>query len=45
MIAPRTWLIDMNPVSELMRLRPEPRVAGLLESIADEGPGIVERRP
>jgi len=32
------WLIDTNAVHEVMRLRPEPRVADLLDSIADEGP-------
>lgn len=31
-----TWLIDANVVSEMMRPRPEPRVAAFPDSIADE---------
>ena len=34
------WLIDTNVVSEMMRPRPEPRVAEFLDSIADEGLGL-----
>lgn len=40
MTAPLAWLIDTNVVSEMMRPRPEPRVAGFLDSIADEGLGL-----
>ena len=35
------WLIDANVVSEMMRPRPEPRVGAILDSIADEGLGLV----
>ena len=35
-----SYLIDTNVVSEMMRPRPEPRVAGFLDSIADEGLGL-----
>ena len=38
MTALPAWWMDTHVVSETMRLRPEPRVAGLLDSIADEGP-------
>ena len=31
------WLLDANIVSEMMRPRPEPRVAAFLDSIAEEG--------
>ena len=31
--------VDANVVSEMMRPRPEPRVAGFRDSIADEGIG------
>ena len=34
------WLIDTNVISEMMRPRPEPRVAAYLDSIADEGLGL-----
>ena len=34
------WLVDTNVVSEMMRPRPEPRVATFLDSIADEGLGL-----
>ena len=34
------WLADTNVVSEMMRTRPEPRVAAFLDSIADEGLGL-----
>ncbi|MCY4241218.1 MAG: PIN domain-containing protein [Rhodobacter sp.] len=34
------WLADANVVSEMMRPRPEPRVAFFLDSIADEGLGL-----
>ncbi len=34
------WLADTNVVSEMMRPRPEPRVAAFLDSIADEGLGL-----
>ena len=40
MTAPLTWLIDTNVVSEMMRPRPEPRVASFLDSIADQGLGL-----
>ena len=40
MTAPLAWLIDTNVVSEMMRPRPEPRVAAFLDSIADEGIGL-----
>lgn len=40
MTAPLTWLIDTNVVSEMMRPRPEPRVAAFLDSIAGEGLGL-----
>ena len=39
-MAPLAWLIDTNVVSEMMRPRPEPRVAAFLDSIADEGLGL-----
>ena len=35
MTAPPAWPLDTNMVSEVMRLRPEPWVAGFLDSIAD----------
>ncbi len=38
MTVPLAWLIDANVVSEMMRPRPEPRVASFLDSIAEEGP-------
>ena len=40
MTAPLAWLLDTNIVSEMMRLRPEPKVAAFLDSIADEGLGL-----
>ncbi len=40
MTAPLAWLIDTNVVSEMMRPRPEPRVASFLDSIADDGIGL-----
>ncbi|MDE2773311.1 MAG: PIN domain-containing protein [Gemmatimonadota bacterium] len=40
MSAPLAWLIDTNVVSEMMRPRPEPRVALFLDSIAEEGLGL-----
>ena len=40
MTAPLSWLIDTNVVSEMMRPRPEPRVASFLDSIADQGLGL-----
>ena len=40
MTVPITWLLDTNVVSEMMRPRPEPRVSGFLDSIADEGLGL-----
>ena len=40
MIAPITWLIDTNVVSEMMRPKPETRVAAFLDSVADEGLGL-----
>ena len=40
MTLPLAWLIDTNVVSEMMRPRPEPRVAAFLDSIAEEGIGL-----
>ncbi len=40
MTAPLAWLIDTNVVSEMMRPRPEPRVAAFLDAIEDEGIGL-----
>ena len=40
MTAPLAWLIDTNVVSEMMRPRPEQRVAAYLDSIADDGLGL-----
>ena len=40
MTAPLAWLIDTNVISEMMRPRPEPRVADFLDSIAGEGLGL-----
>ena len=40
MTAPLAWLIDTNVVSEMMRPRPEPRVAALLDAIEAEGIGL-----
>ena len=40
MTVPLAWLLDTNVVSEMMRQRPEPRVASFLDSIADEGLGL-----
>ena len=37
MTTPLAWLIDANVVSEMMRQRPEPRVAAFLDSIAEDG--------
>lgn len=37
MTAPVAWLLDTNVVSEMMRPRPEPRVAAFLDRIASEG--------
>ena len=34
------WLADANVVSEMMRPRPDPKVAAFLDSIADEGLGL-----
>ena len=34
------WLLDTNVVSEMMRPRPEPRVARFLDSVAEEGIGL-----
>ena len=34
------WLLDTNVISEMMRPRPEPRVAAFLDFIADEGLGV-----
>ncbi len=44
MTAPLAWLIDTYAASEMMRPRPEPRVASFLDSIAEEclGPRRVE---
>ena len=40
MTAPLSWLIDTNVVSEMMRPRPDPRVASFLDSIAADGIGL-----
>lgn len=40
MSAPFRWLLDTNVVSEMMRPRPEPRVAAFLDGIAGEGIGL-----
>ena len=40
MTTPLAWLIDTNVISEMMRPRPEPRVAAFLDSFADEGLGL-----
>ncbi len=40
MTAPTAWLLDTNVVSEMMRTRPEPRVAEFLDSIAAKGIGL-----
>jgi len=40
MTAPLAWLIDTNVISEMMRPKPEPRVAAFLDSIAGEGLGL-----
>ena len=40
MTAQLAWLIDTNIVSEMMRPRPEPRVASFLDSIEREGIGL-----
>lgn len=40
MTAPLAWLIDRNVVSEMMRPRPEPRVAAFLDAIEAEGIGL-----
>ena len=40
MTAPLAWLIDTHVISEMMRPRPEPRVAAYLDSISDEGLGL-----
>ena len=37
MTAHLAWLIDTNVVSEMMRPRPEPRVAAFLDSVEREG--------
>lgn len=40
MTTPLAWLTDMSVVSEMLRPRPEPRVAAFLDSVADEGLGL-----
>ena len=40
MTAQLAWLIDTDVVSEMMRPRPEPRVAAFLDSIEREGIGL-----
>lgn len=40
MTQPVAWLIDTNVLSEMMKPRPEPRVAAFLDSIDDEGIGL-----
>ena len=37
MTRPHSWLIDTNVLSEMMKPRPEPRVAAFLDAIDDEG--------
>ena len=40
MTAHTAWILDTNVVSEMMRARPEPRVARFLDGIAAEGIGL-----
>ena len=40
MTAAVAWLLDANVVSEMMRPRPNPRVARFLDSVAEEGIGL-----
>lgn len=40
MTAPLASLVDTNVISEMMRPRPEPRVAAFLDSIAEDGLGL-----
>jgi len=40
MTEPAAWLLDTNVVSEMMRSKPEPLVAGYLDQIAPEGIGL-----
>ena len=40
MTVPLAWLMDTNVVSEMMRPRPEPRVAAFLDAIEAEGIGL-----
>ena len=40
MTAPVAWLLDTNVVSEMMRPNPETRVAGFLDTIAEDGIGL-----
>ena len=40
MTVPLAWLMDTNVVSEMMRPRPEPRVAAFLDAIEAEGLGL-----
>ena len=40
MTAAVAWLLDTNVVSEMMRPRPNPRVARFLDSVAEEGIGL-----
>ena len=40
MTAQLAWLIDTNVLSEMMRPRPEPRVADFLDSIERDGIGL-----
>ena len=40
MTVPLAWLMDTSVVSEMMRPRPEPRVAAFLDAIEAEGIGL-----
>ena len=40
MTALAAWLLDTNTASEMMRPKPEPRVAEFLDRIAGEGIGL-----
>ena len=40
MTAPLAWLMDTNLIFEMMRPRPEPRIAAYLDSIGVEGLGL-----
>ena len=40
MTAPVAWLLDTNTISEMMRPKPEPRVAKFLDRVVGEGIGL-----